>query len=271
MKRIDISQIIAQKSPKLARRMPRWVVRSLERLICAQKLNHILDNYSDRDPIGFIGASLDYIGVSYTLHGTDNIPTGGKRLIFGSNHPLGGLDGLILAHGLANTMPEAEIKLIVNDLLMNVEPLRPIFVPVNKHGAQGAHYAQAQKDLYSSDSSIITFPCGLCSRLIGGKIIDVPWKRSFVTKAAENDRRVIPTYISGRNSMTFYRTALWRKRLGIKANIEMILLPREMFGQRGKHIDIYFGQPVTVDLEQHTAKEWTEIIRTEAYALAPPK
>lgn len=266
MKRIDIGAILKAKNPRLARWMPRFVICGLESIICAKKINFVLDNYSQQSPIEFISSTLKYMGVSYTLHDTENIPTD-VRAIFAANHPLGGLDGLILAHGLAHQLPDRQIKFIVNDILMNIEPLRDIFVPINKHGSQSLQYAKNISELYKSDADVITFPAGLCSRVIDGKITDPIWKRNFVSKALENNRLIIPTYISAHNSGLFYQIAKWRKRLGIKANLEMILLPREMFAQKGKHIDIYFGKPIHITAE-HGIQRWCEIIRTKTYDIA---
>lgn len=262
MKRIEIKNLFRQKSPSLAKWTPNWVFKFLEKLICVQKINFVLDNYSHQQPIEFIESTLNYIGVSYELHGVENIPHV-EKLIFASNHPLGGLDGLILAKAISGT--GINIKLIVNDLLMNLEPLRPIFIPINKHGAQSIEYAKAQGELYLSNDAIITFPAGLCSRLIDGKIADPEWKRNFVIKSFQSMRVVVPTYIDGLNSKFFYKLAVWRKRMKIKANLEMILLPREMFAQRGKHINIYFGKPIYLD-SSRTPAEWCEIVRESTYS-----
>lgn len=262
MKRIELQKILQTKNPGLAKWTPKFVITWLENLICAKKINYVLDNYYNLEPIEFIEKTLEYIGVTYTLHNIENIPDSAQKVTFAANHPLGGLDGLILAHGLATHFPSTNIKLIVNDILMNLEPLAPIFVPVNKHGSQNSTYARAQKELYASGDAIITFPAGLCSRLIEGEITDPEWKRNFLVKATENSRTIIPTYIAGHNSRTFYMIAKWRKMLHIKINIEMILLPREMFAQRGKHIDIYFGQAV------NNADSSVETIREETYRLS---
>lgn len=265
MNSIDLTKILRDKNPRLARIVPLWVVRRLERLICADRINYILEHFSGLDPVDFIGRTLDYIGVTYTIHGTQNI-TPSERYIFASNHPLGGLDGLILTHALSPYVNN-DIKLIVNDILLNITPLSPLFVPVNKHGSQNAYYALQQKRLYASDSAVVTFPAGLCSRLIHGHITDPEWRRNFITKATQSQRQVIPVHISGVNSKSFYRTALLRKRLGIRANFEMLLLPREMFAQKGKHIDIYLGPAITPD-NSITAREWCAEIRRRSYSLA---
>lgn len=265
MDTIDIGRLLRNKNPRLARWIPRFVVRWVERLVRLEKINYVLSNYGDQQPMEFIRSTLEYIGVTYTVHGAANIPQG-RRVIFASNHPLGGLDGLMLAEAVN---PHVQgVRVIVNDLLMNLDPLAPIFVPVNKYGAQSMEYARRMVEMYESDAAVITFPAGLCSRLIGGRITDIPWRRNFVQKAWESGRLIVPVYIEGRNSMFFYRFERLRLRLGIKLNLGTVLLPKEMFDQRGKHLDIYIGSPIELT-QEHTVKEWVGIVRERAYALRP--
>lgn len=263
MNHIDIGKILHDKNPRLARMVPRFVVRWIEKLICARKLNEILDNYSHRSPIGFVEGALEYIGVSYTLHGVENIPAQG-RVLFAANHPLGGVDGMILAAGVDPIRPG--VKLIVNDILLNLEPLRPIFIGVNKHGGQRGDFGKMMDELYRSEAPIINFPAGLCSRLGNKGVADLPWRKSFVRRCLDNNRVVVPTYVKAHNSKFFYRFARLRTALGIKANLEMIFLPRQVFYQKGRTVDIYFGEPIELDESKNT-QQWCDLIRNKTYSL----
>lgn len=269
MQPIDIAKLLRNKNPRLARWIPRFMIAWLEKIICLKKINHVLSTYGDEPPNEFIRSTLNYIGVSYSVHGVENIPTDG-RIIFAANHPLGGLDGLILAEAVDSVSHGRSTRLIVNDLLMNLTPLEPIFVPINKHGAQNSDYARRMVELFEGDSSIITFPAGLCSRLINGHVADPEWRRSFVTKAWESGRIIVPVFVKGRNSMFFYRLAKLRKALGIKVNIEMLFLPKEMFDQRGQHIDIHFGQPIEPNTSKSTS-QWVRQVRSAVYAFDTDK
>ena len=262
METIDIGRLLRAKNPRLARWIPRFVIRGLERLVRLRRINHVLSHYGAQSPMEFIRSTLEYIGVTYTVHGADRIPKE-SRVLFASNHPL---DGLMLAEAVNPYVPG--VRVIVNDLLMHLEPLAPIFVPVNKYGAQSASYARRLVEMYESDAAVVTFPAGLCSRLIHGQITDPPWKRNFAQKAWESGRLVIPVYIDGRNSMFFYRFERLRKWLRIRLNLGTVLLPKEMFDQHGKHLDIYIGEPIEVT-QEHSAREWAELIRQRAYALRP--
>ncbi len=104
MKPIDIRELLRDKNPALSRWVPGWAVRGIERLICLPRINYMLQTYGNEAPLDFIRSTLHYIGVSYTLHGAEHIPSGG-RAIFAANHPLGGLDGMALAAALARHVP----------------------------------------------------------------------------------------------------------------------------------------------------------------------
>ena len=87
-------------------------------------------------------------------------------------------------------------------------------------------------------------------------------------KAAAYGRDVVPVYFNGRLSDFFYRLSNLRTALGIKANIEMLYLPDEMFRQKGRHFDIRFGEPVRwQSLRDAPAKVWAGRIRDMVYGL----
>lgn len=264
MERIDIARILKDKNPKAARWVPGFVVRFVEWLICAKQLNRVLETYRDCNPIDFTKGMLATAGVEYRVHGIENVPKD-QRLLFASNHPLGGVDGMILAVVVEQIQPN--VRLIVNDILLNIEPMRPLFVGVNKHGGQDCSFAQRMDDLYRSSSPIINFPAGLCSRMDReGEITDTPWRKSFVVRCQSSNRVVVPTFVRAFNSPWFYRIARWRVKLGIKVNLEMILLPRQMFYQKGRVVDIFFGTPITLD-SSLTPAQWCDLIRTRSYDL----
>ena len=111
------------------------------------------------------------------------------RYIFVSNHPLGGLDGLIMISVLGKIF--GKIKFVVNDILLNIIPMRSLFVPVNKHGRMGKEYGIMIHDAYSSDAQILYFPAGLCSRLIKGEITDLKWQKNFLKQAKRYNRDIL--------------------------------------------------------------------------------
>ena len=177
------------------------------------------------------------------------------------------MDGMMLADKLIEHFGDARV--VVNDLLMHVEPLRPLWIPVNKHGAQSSDYARRFDDAFAGSLPILTFPAGLCSRRIGGRVTDTEWKINFLKKAAASGRTIVPVFVEGRLSDFFYRVDRIRKAVGIKFNIEMLWLPDEMFSQGGKHFRLVFGDPISVaELQRFgSLREQTEEIRRKTYFL----
>jgi putative hemolysin len=113
------------------------------------------------------------------------------------------------------------------------------------------------------------FPAGLVSRKQKGIIRDLEWKKNFVRKAIQHKRDIVPVNISGKNTNFFYRFANIRKKLGIKANIEMLYLPNEMFKQHGENLIIKFGAPIPWQKlkETGTPESWAMKIKEKSYEL----
>ena len=264
---IDIKQVLRQKAPSAARKIPGFMVDYLIRTVHQDELNEILRRYHDKDGVAFMQELIGYFDLNLELVNEENIPAEG-RYIFASNHPLGGLDGICLSAIIGGRF-DGKIRYLVNDLLLYLSNLRTIFVPINKHGAQGKKNAELIEKAYASDNQIITFPAGLCSRKQNGKIQDTEWKKSFIQKAVEYRRDIVPVFFEGRNSNFFYRLANMRKALGIKMNYEMIYLPDEMFKSKHKTYSIHFGKPIpwqTFDSSRKPA-EWAEWVKEIVYNL----
>lgn len=264
---IDIKQVLRQKAPSAARKIPGFMVDYLIRTVHQDELNEILRRYHDKDGVAFMQELIGYFDLNLKLVNEENIPAEG-RYIFASNHPLGGLDGICLSAIIGGRF-DGKIRYLVNDLLLYLSNLRSIFVPINKHGAQGKKNAELIEKAYASDNQIITFPAGLCSRKQNGKIQDTEWKKSFIQKAVEYRRDIVPVFFEGRNSNFFYRLANMRKALGIKMNYEMIYLPDEMFKSKHKTYSIHFGKPIpwqTFDSSRKPA-EWAEWVKEIVYNL----
>ncbi len=263
---VDVEKVIRGKSQKLADRLPRFVINFIKRTIHQDEINRLLADNCDSTGVEFATRILKDLNVTYNVHYTGTLPDPAGRYIFVSNHPLGGLDGMILISYIGSHF--RDVRFIVNDLLMYIKPLAPVFVPVNKYGKMRHDNTRLFQETFSSDAQILYFPAGLCSRLIDGKVTDLEWKKTFVTKAIESRRDIVPMFFSGENSRRFYRIANIRKRLGIKFNIETFLLPDEMFRKRGTSFDLYIGEPIPYSslTDAHTHQEWCGIIRQKSYA-----
>ena len=244
--RIDLDAIIRGRLGKSkARFLPRFATRLLERLVCQDELNAALEATYPAEGTAFAEAIFRHFDIEIEMRGLEHIPDGG-RYIFASNHPLGGLDGIGLIKVLGARYGDSGLRVMVNDMLMNVEPLRRVFLPINKFGAQGRKAVRLIADALNSDQQIVMFPAGLVSRLgDDGSIADLEWQKSVVAKAIETKRDIIPVRFIGQNRKRFYRLARLRKKLGLKFNLEQTLLPAELVAARGSRFSIIFGTPVT--------------------------
>ena len=266
MPEIDIGAVLQTKAPRLSQRIPAFAVQWLRRTIHEAEINHILRTYWDLPPQEFIRACFRDWRVTYSAEGLEGLDPKG-RYLFVANHPFGGMDGMMLADKLIERFGDARV--VVNDLLMHLEPLRPLWIPVNKYGAQNAAYARKFDEEMFGERQILTFPAGLCSRRIRGEVTDLPWKSSFLKKAYASQRQIVPLFVEGRLSNFFYRVDRIRKALGIRFNIEMLWLPDEMFSQKGRHFRIVAGEPIPMAelQEQGSLHEQTEYIRKKTYFL----
>ena len=268
MEPINLKEVIRKKNPKLAKKLPGFLIWLLGKIIHLKEINKILEKYGDLKGLDFANGCLEYLNVKNKveiLH-PEKFEEG-KKYVFVSNHPLGGLDGLIITTELSKRFGPSQF--LVNDILMNLEPLQELFVPVNNLGTAGGKQVRGVMDLYNSDYNVLNFPAGACSRLIKGKIQDLEWKRSFVRQATNSGRSIVPMHFGGKNSRLFYWSSKIRMALGIKAFIEMILLPHEMFRQRNKTFVLTIGEPISPEEilnSKETPQQWCDKIREKVYS-----
>ena len=268
----DIRAILKSKAPKA--KVPNCIIRYLERIVHVKQMNAFLRKYPDLKGYAFIDRVIhEELGCTASIDGTENIPANGKPVIFVSNHPLGGLDGMIIAQMIHESRSDKrELKVIVNELLMYMEPINGLWAPVNKVGRLTKEQAAEQQRMWESETDVLTFPAGACSRLqhIDGKwqIQDLEWQKNFVQRAREYKRDVVPICFEGKNSRFFYTLAYIRKLLHIKINIEMLYLVDEMYGAHGKHFKVHVLPPIPYSTFDNTKtpKQWAQYVKSIVYA-----
>ena len=181
---INVEEAIKQKAPKQYPKIPRWLFKFTAWLICQKEMNETITALKDKEGVDFAEGMCKRLNVKYNLHGMENIPEDG-RFVFVSNHPLGAFDGISYINVLGHKFPK--FKVIVNDLLMYIVGLQPVFLPVNTLGRQKREDMEAIDKAYNDpDMQLLNFPAGFCSRYIDGKIQDVEWKKSVITQAVES-------------------------------------------------------------------------------------
>jgi len=266
MDKVNVREVFKEKSPKVAKFVPGFVFKYIEHIVHQKEMNEIIPLIDDKYGLDYAKAIIDYFKLNIQVKGAENIPSDGRN-IFAANHPLGGLDGIVFTHVVGQKNPN--VKFLVNDILMVLENVHSIFIPVNKHGRQSLDYVRKIEETYESDAQILNFPAGLCSRKIKGEIIDLEWKKSFIAKAIQHKRDIVPVHITGRNSNFFYNLSNIRGKLGVKANLEMFYLVDEVFKQKNKDITLTIGTPIpytTFDKSMST-KAWAKKVKDYIYTL----
>lgn len=261
---INLEKVLASKGVKV----PRLVLRFLNRLLHVKELNEGIYLHRDKYGADFASAILEYLDIKVEVAHPERIPQDSAPIIV-ANHPLGGPDGMALIAAVGKY--RKDILFPVNDFLMYLPNMRPVFVPVDKvHGNRNT--ASAINEAFAGQNALLYFPAGLCSRRIKGKIVDLEWKPTFIKKAILHKRDIVPVFIDARNRRRFYTIANLRKRLGIKFNFEMALLPGEMFAQRGNTFRMVVGEPIpwqTFD-DGTSPKEWACRMHDFVYRLGEP-
>ncbi len=263
---IDIKGILHSKVPVFYRLIPRFILLYFQRILHEKDINGALYRNRNLFGIDFVDAILLEFGANITVNGLENIEPN-KRFIIVSNHPLGGLDGLALMSVIGRV--RRDIVFPVNDFLLNLPNLKELFVPLNKVGKNSVENSELLNSTFASNKMLLYFPAGLVSRNQKGVIRDLEWKKTFVNKAIQYQRDVIPVHIDGKNSNFFYRLANIRKALGIRFNIEMLYLVDEMYKQKNKNINITIGKPIPFSTfsKEHKPIVWANKIKETVYLL----
>ncbi|ARN77903.1 glycerol acyltransferase [Nonlabens spongiae] len=244
---------------------------SLMKLLRISTLNRIYNRHKDKKDIEFLNALLDDLQIEFEIPEEDlkRIPkTGGFITI--SNHPLGGVDGILLLKLLLDRRPD--FKIIANFLLHRIEPLKPYIMPVNpfeehkdaKSSTSG--FIQAIRHL-KNDLPLGVFPAGEVSTYRDGKlIIDKDWEESAMKLIQRANVPVIPIYFHAKNSKMFYRLAK------LSDTLRTAKLPSELLSQKRRVIKVRIGNPISVKAqnEHENLQDFTDFLRRKTYLLAKP-
>lgn len=272
--RVDVDALVRSRAPRYYKYIPKFIIRWLERTVCQDRVNDFLSRHGHERDAEFCRSLLADLKINIDVNGEENLPSAdNRRVLFVSNHPLGGLDGVALIDYVQRRYG-GHVGFVVNDLLTVLKPLNGVFIPINKHGVQNREAVEGVDRAFAGNDPLLMFPAGLVSRRQkGGEIRDLEWMKMFVTKARQSGRTIIPLYFNGENSSFFYKFAKFRKRLGVKFNVEMIYLPKEMFMAEGKSFSITFGKPIDIQSfpKGMKAAEIAQNIKETVYSLRPQK
>lgn len=234
---LNVEHTLQAKFPQLDLTFKgRLAKKIIKKFAHESEINQFIAQHPHLEGRAFIHKAFEHFNFSYHISGRShrNIPAQG-RVIIVANHPIGTLDGLALlamVKGIRN-----DVKVLANDVLYQIEPLRNSFFPINNMSPGASHKTQfkAMVDALENDQAVIIFPAGVVSRLSTQGIKDGTWKTGFLKLAQKTHSPVLPLHIKARNSALFYGASLLFKPLS------SMLLIHEMFNKQHQTIGLTVG------------------------------
>lgn len=243
-----------------------WVVLRTTRL---SVINKEYEKRKQMPAPQFVDSLLKAFEIDFELPDDDlrRIPKTGAFITI-SNHPLGGIDGMILLKLLLSQ--REDYKVIANFLLQRIEPLQPYIMAVNpfEEHKEAKSSIQGIKEaiLHLKDGKPLgIFPAGEVSTYRDHRIIvDRPWDPAAMKLIQKANVPVIPIYFHAKNSTFFYRLA------SISDILRTAKLPSEMLSQKKRKIKVRIGNPINPhDIQEiSTVESLTAFLRRKTYMLA---
>ncbi len=238
---ISVEQSFYRAFPAFAqgpgRSLGRPLVELLRRITCEAEVNDTLHALDALRGLGFVERVLEHLQFSYRVAPGDieNLPSEGPVVIV-ANHPLGALDALSLLHVVGRV--RRDVRILANDVLMQLGPLRELLVPLDVFGAKSRAALRQAYRVLDAEQALIVFPAGEVSRIRPQGVRDGRWSEGFLRFARRAGAAVVPVHIEAHNSTAFYGLSMLSKPLGT------LLLPREIFLARSQRITLTIGSPV---------------------------
>ncbi len=271
-----MNELIDKEAFSKAAQLDKYGVGGLAKLLMGSlklnKINALYEKLRDKNDVEFIDRLLDELGVQFSISDTDvaNIPASGAAIVV-SNHPLGGVDGLILIKAL--TQKRSDVKVMANFMLSSIEPINKYLISVNPYALSRElkpNYKGLREAKHHVDSGglLCIFPAGGVSAydIKSQSVRDLEWQVSALKFIRSAKLPVVPVSISGSNSTFFHLLGI------INPSLRSLRLPSELFNKRDKHIAVRIGKSISL-AEQ---KEFTDIfeygryLRTRTYLLGKP-
>jgi putative hemolysin len=268
---INLQKAVLQKFPFFSK-YPKFIKSPffsvLKKIIHEKDINDFLRENKEHKNFDFIDAVLDYFDFGYMVSNKSkqNIPSSGKVVII-ANHPLGSLDALSLVKLVKEV--RSDIKVVANDMLMQIDNLQDILLPVDN--LKNKSTKDSIKKIYDSlnnEEAIIIFPAGEVSRARPTGIKDTKWRGGFLKFALKAKAPILPVFIDAKNSTLFYTVS------SINKNISTMLLPNEMFNKRNKSISFKVGELIpyeSVNIKHISDKEKVELLKKHLYKISKNK
>lgn len=265
---LHIDTFLRDRYPRFVsrhKRVAKLLARFLGLLFYESRFQQFERDYPHLRGYDFVEQTLRYFDFSLRVcdRELERIPASG-RVVIVSNHPIGSLDGLALLNMVRRVRPD--VKAVANELLMAIEPLKPVLLPVHNMGGgtPRANLKRIHAHL-EAEGALIIFPAGEVSRFGPRGVRDGEWNGGFLKMARKSRAPVLPVFVSGRNSLFFYSLSM------LARPISTVWLVREMFKQSSNRVVARVGNPITYDvygsLEVSTSK-LAALFRKHVYRIA---
>ena len=241
------------------------------KILRISRLNEIYNKHKDKSDLDFLNAILNEIQIRFEIPEEDlqRIPKEGPFITV-SNHPLGGVDGILLLKLLLEQRPD--YKIIANFLLHRIAPLQPYVMPVNPfedHKDAKSSMAGIKQALQhvQNGHALGIFPAGEVSTFKDGKlVVDKPWEPGAIKLIQKAKVPVIPIYFHAKNSKLFYRLS------GISDTLRTAKLPSELLTQKDRVIKVRVGKPIGVKQQEELKSfdQFHDYLRKKTFILAKP-
>ncbi|GJM10547.1 MAG: acyltransferase [Lysobacteraceae bacterium] len=238
---LNVETVVRNRYPQLLDQRPlvgRSVVTLLRHLFRESEFRQFEADYPHLSGLDFVEQVLEYFRFDYKVsqRELERIPTSGRVVII-ANHPIGSLDGLMLLKLLSSV--RRDVKVVANELLMNIRPLQPLLLPVdNINGGTARENLETIDRFLHDDGALIIFPSGEVSRIRPTGVRDTKWHTGFLRIASRAQAPVLPMFVGGRNSSLFYGVSMLCKPLST------LLLVQEMFKQAQKTVTVRIGEQI---------------------------
>ncbi|GGB78417.1 glycerol acyltransferase [Flavobacterium suaedae] len=243
----------------------------LMKVLKISTMNKIYDKHKHLSDIEFLNALLDEFQIKFEIPEEDfkRLPKEGAYITV-SNHPLGGIDGVLLLKLMLERRPD--FKIIANFLLHRIEPMKPFIMPVNPFET----HKDAKSSLLgikdalrhlSEDKPLGIFPAGEVSTYRDGKlVVDRPWEEGAIKLIKKANVPVVPIYFHAKNSRLFYLLSRMNDTL------RTAKLPSELLTQKDRVIKVRIGKPISVaeQNEHESIESYSEFLRRKTYMLSNP-
>lgn len=243
----------------------------LMKVLKISTLNKVYDRSKHLKDVDFLNNILDNLQIKFEIPEEDlkRLPKDGAYITI-SNHPLGGIDGVLLLKLMLEREPN--FKIIANFLLHRIEPLKKYIMPVNpfeNHKDAKSSVVGIKETLrhLSDGKPLGMFPAGEVSTYKDGKLmVDKPWEEGAIKVIRKAQVPVVPIYFHAKNSRLFYLLSK------ISSTFRTAKLPSEVFSQKRRVIKVRIGKPISVSEqnEHATLEEYSEFLRKKTYMLANP-